>query len=106
MHKGIFSIAESVLGIQTFRLRYDALVLWQGLGKKREWYIRTVVLLPTLDIAFIIYLPEAESQARELLCCLWFTMKGLFLKGSAGWLGFDSPYCSPVRAPVFGSFHL
>lgn len=34
--------------------------------------------------------PEAGSQARELFCCLWFSVKGLFLKGSRGWLGFDS----------------
>lgn len=34
--------------------------------------------------------PEAGSQARELFCCLWFSVKGLLLKGSGGCLDFDS----------------
>lgn len=34
--------------------------------------------------------PGAGSQARELFCCLWFSVKSLFLKGSRGGLDFDS----------------
>lgn len=34
--------------------------------------------------------PEAGSQARELFCCLWFSVKDLLLKGSGGCLDFDS----------------
>ena len=55
--------------------------------------------------------PEAGSQARELFCCLWFSVKGLFLRGSRGWLDFDSP-CREKQnvekqvnnAPIFGGF--
>lgn len=55
VHKCIFSVAGAVFGIQIFRLWYDALMLCQGLGQKwRE--VCTVVLLPALRIAFIIYL--------------------------------------------------
>lgn len=55
VHKCIFSVAGAVLGIQIFRLWYGALMLCQGLGLKwRE--VHTVVLLPALGRAFIIYL--------------------------------------------------
>lgn len=116
----VFGVAVTVFGTPIFRLSHDAfnalLGTWAAVKSGRH---RAALASSAYSFRYLLESvcvePEAGSQARELFCCLWFSVKGLFLKGGREWLDFDSPGRGKAAlrrasrkildsAPIFGGF--
>lgn len=113
-------VAVTAFGTQIFRLSEDAfnapLGTWAAVksGRCRAALASSACSFHYLSES-VCAEPEAGSQARELFCCVRFSVKGLFLKGSREWLDFDflcrgkGALRGATRkildsAPVFGGF--
>lgn len=82
-----FWCSRAVLGAHLFAVMWcDALMLCQGLGQRGV--LSVTPASSALSFHFLLESlwaePGAGSKATELFCCLWLSVKSLFLKGSRG----------------------
>lgn len=94
MYKCIFGVAGAVFGAHVFAVMrcINALSGTWAEVKRGVFSVTRASSAQSFHFSLesLCAEPGAGSQARELFCCLWFSVKSLFLKGSRGGLDFDS----------------